>query len=296
MRTKHDLKWLNTGLLNPGMQTLSFFLDRTDLLSYIEVSASPRQPYRSMLFDLVDNDQNGAIDELVNDDGASNRSLQGRLGTRFLREKKIIGRINLNEAENAIAMNAWQRNFGPIGLSFRTRALVGNRFDTIAFTYGQKPVFGYPTTPLVEHTVVSWAGEAYVERRWPRPQYMKYQMYFEPWLSYHRFGAPYWIDASSEQREEYPLSLRSNRRNSGDKGPNGAILNYFIQTEMDVGLDNFSLQSPVYTVFVTAQSLTREDPATGLQRPVAETKIQATLERTYDGKMNVLEFKWLPRQ
>ena len=48
-------------------------------------------------------------------------------------------------------------------------------------------------------------------------------------------------------------------------------------------------------LFVTAQSLAPPDPVTGKQEPLAETKIQATVERTYDGKMNVLEFKWLPR-
>ena len=41
LRTKHDLKYVMTGLVNPGMLTLATFLDRTNLLQYVEISGSP---------------------------------------------------------------------------------------------------------------------------------------------------------------------------------------------------------------------------------------------------------------
>jgi hypothetical protein len=46
--------------------------------------------------------------------------------------------------------------------------------------------------------------------------------------------------------------------------------------------------SPVYTIFVTGSAVDTEG------EPLAEMRLRATVERTWDGRCNVLEFCWLP--
>ena len=53
---------------------------------------------------------------------------------------------------------------------------------------------------------------------------------------------------------------------------------------------NYAGVSPVHTIYVTAQSLDVN------QEPQAEIKVMATVERTWDGKMNFLDFKWIPSE
>ena len=93
---------------------------------------------------------------------------------------------------------------------------------------------------------------------------------------------------------DFGYSLRSNKKEAASKGSSGGVLNHFLQTDVEVGLENWSLQSPVYTLFVTAQALSAPEPGSERQTPLSEVRLQATVERTFDGKMNILEFKWLP--
>ena len=53
---------------------------------------------------------------------------------------------------------------------------------------------------------------------------------------------------------------------------------------------NYAGQSPVFTIYVTAQSLDSKE------EPQAEIKVMATVERTWDGKINFLDFKWIPSE
>jgi hypothetical protein len=46
--------------------------------------------------------------------------------------------------------------------------------------------------------------------------------------------------------------------------------------------------SPVYTVFVTGNAVDE------LGEPLAEMRARVTMERTWDGRMNILEFTWMP--
>ena len=46
--------------------------------------------------------------------------------------------------------------------------------------------------------------------------------------------------------------------------------------------------SPVYTLYVTAQTLDV------YELPLAEIKVHCTIERTWDGKLNFLDFRWIP--
>jgi hypothetical protein len=53
--------------------------------------------------------------------------------------------------------------------------------------------------------------------------------------------------------------------------------------------------SPVYTLYITAQTVKQDELDPCILTAVAETKMRATVERTWDGKMNVLEFNWIPQ-
>ena len=46
--------------------------------------------------------------------------------------------------------------------------------------------------------------------------------------------------------------------------------------------------SPVYTIFVTGSAVDDQGEA------LAEMRLRATVERTWDGRCNILEFCWLP--
>ena len=65
------------------------------------------------------------------------------------------------------------------------------------------------------------------------------------------------------------------------------------------GIIAYSAQSPVYTIYVTAQSIKDNTTLTIPNKPpiipLSETRIRATVERTWDGKMNFLEFTWMPQ-
>ena len=45
--------------------------------------------------------------------------------------------------------------------------------------------------------------------------------------------------------------------------------------------------SPVFTIYCTAQSLDV------FELPLSEIKVMATIERSWDGKLNMLDFKWI---
>jgi hypothetical protein len=60
---------------------------------------------------------------------------------------------------------------------------------------------------------------------------------------------------------------------------------YFFNTQ---GLFTEFGASPVYTILVTGQTITPDG------KPHAQSKIEATVERTWDGKMNVLEYRLVP--
>ncbi|MBN1809158.1 MAG: hypothetical protein JW909_08820 [Planctomycetes bacterium] len=50
--------------------------------------------------------------------------------------------------------------------------------------------------------------------------------------------------------------------------------------------------TPVHTIYVTAQSL--KDNMDSTVEALSEIKIRATVERTWDGKLNIMEFTWIP--
>jgi hypothetical protein len=53
--------------------------------------------------------------------------------------------------------------------------------------------------------------------------------------------------------------------------------------------------SPVHTVYITAQVVAQDQANPLVLVPTSEVKVRATVERTWDGKMNVLEFNWIPQ-
>jgi hypothetical protein len=65
------------------------------------------------------------------------------------------------------------------------------------------------------------------------------------------------------------------------------------------GIISYAAQSPVYTIYVTAQSIkdntSLSEPNKPPIIPLSEIRIRATVERTWDGKMNFLEFTWMPQ-
>jgi hypothetical protein len=65
------------------------------------------------------------------------------------------------------------------------------------------------------------------------------------------------------------------------------------------GTISYAAQSPVYTIYVTAQSVkdntSLSEPNKPPIIPLNEIRIRATVERTWDGKMNFLEFTWMPQ-
>ena len=71
---------------------------------------------------------------------------------------------------------------------------------------------------------------------------------------------------------------------------NGGTLNHIQHTYKSMGVYTNAGNSPVYTIYVTAQSLDV------FELPLAEVKVMGTIERTWDGKLNMLDFKWLPSE
>jgi hypothetical protein len=54
------------------------------------------------------------------------------------------------------------------------------------------------------------------------------------------------------------------------------------------GLFAYAGSSPVHTVYITAQALDRR------LGPLAETRLAVTVERCWDGKLNLLDFSITP--
>ena len=77
---------------------------------------------------------------------------------------------------------------------------------------------------------------------------------------------------------------------SADHGHAGQTYNHFHHTTIPTSRNLYAGNSAVYTVYVTAQSLDANE------EPQAEIKVHATVERTWDGKTNFLDFKWLPSE
>ncbi|HHN45911.1 MAG TPA: hypothetical protein ENN09_00580 [Planctomycetes bacterium] len=53
--------------------------------------------------------------------------------------------------------------------------------------------------------------------------------------------------------------------------------------------------SPIHTVYITAQTVINDQANPAILLPTNEIKIRATVERTWDGKMNIVEFNWIPQ-
>jgi hypothetical protein len=66
----------------------------------------------------------------------------------------------------------------------------------------------------------------------------------------------------------------------------GGALGHAHHDPRSVGHFAYVGPSPVHTVYVTAQSLNRDE------NPSAEVRLRATVERTWDGRTNVLDFSW----
>ena len=72
---------------------------------------------------------------------------------------------------------------------------------------------------------------------------------------------------------------------------------YTAQDQVDIALGwtgqvAYIEPAPVYTVYVTAQQI-KENPDKTVA-PLSEIKVRATVERTWDGRLNFLEFTWMP--
>jgi hypothetical protein len=70
--------------------------------------------------------------------------------------------------------------------------------------------------------------------------------------------------------------------------PSGQSTNHMHHTTVATSRNLYMGNGSVYTIYVTAQSLDT------FEKPLSEIKILATIERTWDGKSNLLDFRWIP--
>jgi hypothetical protein len=200
--------------------------------------------------DIMDNDQNGQIDELTAT-GISYQHIVDIAGVptvatvtgesgHFNSELKQINKVNLNELW-------YPPMFGGTGFN---KQVYG--YTSSYTTFGRKPLKGFhsPSDAMTYH----FNGEASNDP--------PYNLRLKPWDLDHDNSE----DSTADHYTDAPETARhSNRLDS-----------------------SYTTNSTVYTFYVTGNVLDESD------EPLAEMRAKATVERTWDGRINILEFVWLP--
>ena len=112
----------------------------------------------------------------------------------------------------------------------------------------------------------------------------------KPLMGFHEEGQFMFYWGGSWGQHQTPFHLRVNDKN---RFWNYSYMYYSFLTGAyydfyHTGLMTEFGASPVYTVLVTGQTITPDG------KPHAQSKIEATVERTWDGKLNVLEYRLVP--
>ena len=208
-------------------------------------------------FDSMDNNQDGRVDNLVGTPRWPAAPLYATAGTsvrgagHYAADRAAIGRLNLNELVHPAAV--WFAGLFTAH-SFRER----NVWNHIA-AIGRKPLKGY-TSWIGAQTRSSFSGRGAIGYR------QSYDLKYPVAVWYENLFA----DADTQNS------------GNGTAGFQGQIEARAAGRMLYVG------NSPVYTLYVTAQTLDV------YELPLAEIKVHCTIERTWDGKLNLLDFKWIP--
>jgi hypothetical protein len=217
------------------------------------------------IYDGLDNDMDGHVDNLVSTPqwaGAPLYGLAGSSAGHYIDDRASVSGINLNEIFHPAAV--WFTGVGSNNGIFRGQSHLNEGTDHIALI-GKKPFKGY--TAWVDYrTRAHWGHYGATA-----PGHS-----FED-LDYMSFAAGVWYENlyadGGANHTSYGGAVTHHHHDS-----RSTMRNMWVGT------------SPVFSLYVTAQTLD------GSESPTAEIKVRATVERTWDGKTNFLEFRWIPSE
>ena len=219
-------------------------------------------------WDGLDNDQDGVVDNMVPDariggdwDDAKYASTDnfeiykaaGHSKGHFVGDRAAIGRVNANEIQHPAVV--WYCSIGTTTDNWQYAANANYDYDYANVVIGKKPFKGYTHW----FDTLNRAALVHIYTTLNR-------------VPYH---IAFWYENQfADIDSQY--------------GHAGTTIQHIHHTSAPTNRNLYVGNSPVHTIYVTAQSLDV------FEMPLAEIKVMATIERTWDGKLNMLDFKWMP--
>jgi hypothetical protein len=207
----------------------------------------------------MDNNMDGRSDPLVKEARWPEAPIYETAGLstgHFLGDRSTISTLNLNELIHPAALF-----YVGIGRETSNKDRPDN-FLTMA-VLGKKPLKGY-TNWMDERT--RWFAADEPENQWGTYAHPESEV---EGLTYQ---SAFWYENQFGDADESHASWSSSQ---------GHVQHNLRTTSRYLHTGN----SPVHTAYITAQSLDR------YERPLSEVKMMATIERTWDGKINILDFR-----
>jgi hypothetical protein len=208
----------------------------------------------SPLRDMLSNDMTGTKEQFTTKTLWQQGNPLKATEGRYWSDRKTSKRMNLNEVNSMYPLLAMFNVWAKYGQAATESNLITNAAESIA------PVSLLGNKPLRGYTYVNgW-----------RPRAAKVTVYRDAAF----WSDNLWADGSKDQRTYH--------------GPEGVYFNHDADHDNAWAAAATVAPSPVYTAFILAQRL----DASGT--PLCEENVRVTVERTWDGKMNVLEYRVVP--
>jgi hypothetical protein len=253
---------LRTGLRfrDPFMRTLRDLYRVTPFERYFGVgrlSESVRKHGEVQVWDGLDNNNDGRVDEMV-----ATASWPGAPGYggdadgHYVGDRRALGGVNLNEVAHPSGI--W---YTALGRTFDLWRGSSNGNDMVNFMVivGKKPLKGY--TSWVEGYTRSTTGHKATDSPVDNTTYQ----------------SSFWYENQYADGD----AMHTNHEVSV-----GHVCHEISNSQRAVWVGN----SPVHTLYITAQSLGQDE------QPIAEVRLRATVERLPDGKLNILDCGWTDGQ
>jgi hypothetical protein len=177
----------------------------------------------------------------------------GHSAGHYVADRAAIGRLNANEIQHPAAV--W---YGCVGHTSDQWTRGGQDYDYGSVVIGRKPLKGY--------------------RHWVETLTRAPQGHHTATLKKGNFNPPYHLAFWYENQYADVDSMVNH---------SGYSFQHIHHATLAAEKRTSVYNSPVYTIYVTAQVLDSSE------QPMAETRLRATVERTWDGKLNMLDFKWV---